>query len=269
MREDEKLPFTAHLTELRDRLIKAFIAVGIGFTAAYGFKERLFDLLARPLLAVMKPDDKLIFTGLTEAFFTYLKIALIAGVMLAAPVLFYQFWMFVAPGLYRQERRLLLPVIALTTLCFLCGGIFGYYVVFPYGFRFFLGFATDIIRPLPSMEEYLSFSVKMLLAFGLIFEMPLVITLMARLGLVSTPYLRRNRKYAILLFFVVAAVLTPPDVVSQFMMAVPLMGLYEISILGAHIFGRKGEPESGGSGHASGRPEEESQQAGIDSDTRG
>lgn len=244
MREDEKLPFTAHLTELRDRLIKSFIAVGVGFLAAYSFKEALFDLLAQPLLTVMGPDEKLIFTGLTEAFFTYLKIALIAGVMLASPVLFYQFWMFIAPGLYRQERRLLLPTIALTTLCFIGGGLFGYYVVFPYGFRFFLGFATDIIRPLPSMEEYLAFSSKMLLAFGVVFEMPLIITLLARLGLVSVAYLSRNRKYAILLFFIIAAVLTPPDVVSQFLMALPLMGLYEVSIIGARLLGRSRAAET-------------------------
>ncbi len=238
MREDQKLPFTAHLSELRHRLIVSFMAVGAGTLVSYAFKEKLFELLARPLFTVMGQGEKLIFTGLAEAFFTYLKVAFVAGLMLAAPVLFYQFWMFVSPGLYRHEKRLLVPAIALCSFCFLAGAAFGYYIVFPYGFRFFLGFASEIIRPLPSMEEYLGFALKMLLAFGLVFEMPLMLTLMARMGLVSVGFLRKNRKYAILLFFILAAVLTPPDVVSQFMMALPLMLLYEISILGARLVGR-------------------------------
>jgi sec-independent protein translocase protein TatC len=245
MHEDEKLPFTAHLSELRRRLIVSFIAVAVGTLGAYAFKERLFDLLARPLFAVMGPGEKLIFTGLAEAFFTYLKVAFVAGLLLAAPVLFYQFWMFVSPGLYRHEKRLLVPVIAVCSLCFVGGAAFGYFIVFPFGFRFFLGFANDIIRPLPSMEAYLGFSLKMLIAFGLVFEMPLVLTLLARMGVVTATFLRKNRKYAILLFFILAAVLTPPDVVSQFMMALPLMLLYEVSIFGARLVSRrdKGEQE--------------------------
>jgi sec-independent protein translocase protein TatC len=236
--EEDKLPFTAHLEELRNRLIKCFVAVGIGFAACYGFKERLFQILTAPLMAVMKTGEKLVFTGLPEAFFTYLKVAFLAGILLASPVLIYQFWMFVAPGLYRKERLILGPIIALSTLFFLGGSLFGYFVVFPWGFKFFLGFATETIRPLPSMKEYLSFASKLLIAFGLAFELPIVITFMARIGLVSIPFLKKNRKYALLLFFIGAAILTPPDVVTQVMMALPLMLLYELSILGARIFGR-------------------------------
>ena len=239
MDEDDKLPFTTHLEELRKRLITCFIAVGIGFAASYGFKEILFQILVRPLTKVMKTGDTLIFTGLPEAFFTYLKVAFLSGLMLAAPVVIYQFWMFVAPGLYEKEKRLLLPIVFLSTLFFLGGALFGYFIVFPWGFKFFLGFATDTIRPLPSMKEYLGFSAKLLLAFGLVFELPLVITFLAKLGLVSVAFLKKNRKYAILLFFAGAAILTPPDVVTQIMMAIPLMLLYEISIIGARIFGRK------------------------------
>ena len=239
MDEQEKIPFTAHLEELRKRLITCFIAVGIGFVISYGFKEKLFQILTRPLIAVMQTGDKIIFTGLPEAFFTYLKVAFLSGIMLVAPVILYQFWMFVAPGLYNKEKRLLVPIVFLSSFFFLGGSLFGYFLVFPWGFKFFLGFASETIKPLPSMREYLSFSAKLLLAFGLVFELPLVITFLARLGLVSVEFLKKNRKYALLLFFVGAAILTPPDVVTQVMMALPLIVLYEISIIGARIFGKK------------------------------
>jgi len=239
METEDQIPFTAHLEELRKRLIVCFVAVGVGFVAAYGFKEKLFQILTRPLISVMNTRDNLIFTGLPEAFFTYLKVAFLAGLMLAAPVIIYQFWMFVAPGLYDKEKRHLIPIVFLSSVFFIGGALFGYFLVFPFGFKFFLGFATDTIRPLPSMKEYLAFSAKLLLAFGLVFELPLVITFLAKLGIVSVDFLKKNRKYALLLFFVFAAILTPPDVVTQIMMALPLMVLYEISIIGAKIFGKK------------------------------
>jgi sec-independent protein translocase protein TatC len=229
----------------------------VGFAAAYGFKEKLFQILVHPLTTVMQSGDTLIFTNLPEAFFTYLKVSLLAGIMVASPVLLYQFWMFVAPGLYQKERRVLFPIIALSTLFFVGGALFGYFIVFPWGFKFFLGFATETIRPMPSMKEYLSFSAKLLIAFGLCFELPLVLTGMARLGLVTVEMLKKNRKYALLIFFAGAAILTPPDVVTQIMMAMPLMVLYEISIIGARIFRRRtpdwesdvnGEPENGEAG---------------------
>jgi len=239
MHEDEKLPFTAHLEELRKRLITCFIAIGVGFVLSFGFKERLFKILVQPLITVMKEGETLIYTGLPEAFFTYLKVAFLTGILVASPIILYQFWMFVAPGLYKKERRLMGPIVLLSSIFFLGGALFGYFVVFPWGFKFFLGFATDTIRPLPSMREYFGFSAKLLLAFGLVFELPLVLTFLARLGIVSVDFLKKNRKYAILLFFTGAAILTPPDVITQVMMALPLMVLYEISILGAKFFGRK------------------------------
>ncbi|MBA3018380.1 MAG: twin-arginine translocase subunit TatC [Desulfobacteraceae bacterium] len=239
MIEDEKMPFSGHLEELRKRLVICFIAIAIGFIISYGFKEKIFHYLTIPLISAMQADDKLIFTGLPEAFFTYLKVSLLSGLMLSAPVILYQFWLFVAPGLYGKERKLLVPIVFLSSFFFIGGALFGYFIVFPFGFKFFLGFATETIRPLPSMREYLSFSSMLLLAFGLVFELPLVIIFLARLGIVSVEFLKKNRKYAILLFFVVAAILTPPDVVTQIMMAVPLMALYEISIIGARVFGKK------------------------------
>ncbi len=243
MDDQDKIPFTAHLEELRKRLIVCFTAVGIGFVLSYGFKEKLFQILTRPLISVMQTGDKLIFTGLPEAFFTYLKVALLSGMILATPVIFYQFWMFVAPGLYQKEKQHMIPIVFLSTFFFVGGSFFGYFIVFPYGFKFFLGFASEIIQPLPSMREYLSFASKLLLAFGLVFELPLIITFLARLGMVSVSFLKKNRKYALLLFFAGAAILTPPDVVTQVMMALPLIVLYEISIIGARIFGKKKSEE--------------------------
>ncbi len=239
MIEDDKLPFTTHLEELRNRLIKCFIAVGVGFAASYAFKEQLFYVLTAPLINVMGAGDTMIYTNLPEAFFTFLKAAFLSGIMVASPVIIYQFWMFTAPGLYQKEKRLLMPIIFLSSLFFIGGALFGYFIVFPWGFKFFLGFSTETIKAMPSMKEYLSFSSKLLLAFGLVFELPLVITFLAKLGLVSVQFLKKNRKYALLLFFAGAAILTPPDVVTQIMMALPLMVLYEISILGARIFGKK------------------------------
>ena len=244
--QEERSPFTEHLGELRDRLIHSFIAVGVGFVAAYFFKEQLFDILTAPLVTAMAKSGnaKLIFTGLPEAFFTYLKVALLAGIILATPVLFYEFWMFVSPGLYREEKKYILPIIILSLIFFIAGASFGYFIVFPYGFQFFLGFTTETIQAMPSMKEYLSFASKMLLAFGFVFELPLVLTFLSRMGLVTPAFLKKNRKYALLLFFVGAALITPPDVVTQVMMAMPLILLYEIGILGAKIFGKTSKSDS-------------------------
>ncbi len=246
MNENLKSPFTEHLSELRSRLIHSFIAVGIGFAVAYAFKERLFEVLTAPLMVAMEGNEnaRMIFTGLPEAFFTYLKVSLLAGIVVATPALFYQFWMFVSPGLYRNEKKYLIPIVILSVIFFAMGTAFGYFIVFPYGFKFFLGFSNETIHALPSMKEYLSFAAKMLLAFGFVFELPLVLTFMARMGIVTVPFLKKNRKYALLVFFVGAAIITPPDVVTQVMMAFPLMVLYEISIIGAMIFGKKKQEKS-------------------------
>ncbi|MGD8836351.1 MAG: twin-arginine translocase subunit TatC [Desulfobacteraceae bacterium] len=246
MNSEEKQPFTNHLDELRKRLITCFVAVGIGFLASYAFKEKLFHILVAPLQQAMKSGDTLIYTHLPEAFFTFLKTALISGIILASPVLLYQFWMFIAPGLYTREKKLLVPILFLSTLFFTGGALFGYFIVFPWGFKFFLSFATDTIRAMPSMKEYLGFASKLLLAFGIVFELPLVITFLAKLGIVSVEFLKKNRKYAILIFFVGSAMLTPPDVITQIMMALPLMLLYEISIVGARVFGQKSQQSDDG-----------------------
>lgn len=246
MDENEKMPFLSHLEELRARLIVSIIAVGIGFSVSYAFRERVFALLMRPLAGVMAPDQKMIYTALPEAFFSYLKVALLAGVILAAPVILYEMWLFVAPGLYRHEKRLALPMVFLSTGFFAAGVSFAYFIVFPFAFRYLLGFETELVRALPSMREYLGLASSLLIAFGFIFQLPLVITVLARIGILTPPFLKKNRKYAILLFFVVAAVLTPtPDVVNQCLMAGPLIVLYEISIIGAKVFGKEKPAEEG------------------------
>ncbi|WP_035259348.1 twin-arginine translocase subunit TatC [Desulfatirhabdium butyrativorans] len=236
---EDKRPFIEHLEELRHRLIVCFIAIAIGFVVCFAIKEWLFHILSAPLVAVMEPGEKLIYTGLPEAFFTYMKLAFLAGVVLSSPVIIYQFWMFVAPGLYTTERRMLLPILLLSSLFFISGAMFGYFVVFPIGFQYFLGFGTDTIRPLLSMKEYLSLATTFLFAFGLIFELPLVLIFLVKLGVISIEFLQKQRKFAILIIFIVAAILTPPDVVSQILMAIPMMILYEFSIIGAKIFVRR------------------------------
>ncbi|MDD4650068.1 MAG: twin-arginine translocase subunit TatC [Desulfoplanes sp.] len=235
----EEMTFTDHLDELRKRLIRCVIASVIGFLGCYAFAEQLFNLLMAPLIKVLPPKSTLIFTSLPEAFFTYLKVAFVAGLFAVSPYIFYQIWKFVAPGLYDSERGYFVPMAFFSALFFVSGALFGYYVVFPFGFQFFMGFATDLIRPMPTLKEYLGFSLKLLIAFGVIFELPLFIFFLARLGLVTSAGLRKKRKYAVLGAFIVAAVLTPPDVVSQALMAAPLVVLYEVGIWVAYFFGKE------------------------------
>ncbi len=241
--EEEGLTLIEHLQELRVRLVRCFIAVGVGFLACYGFSQELFDYLQRPLLAVLPEHSTFIFTSLPEAFFTYIKLALVAGAFVTSPYLFYQTWRFIAPGLYDEERKLLVPVAFFSAFFFVTGALFGYFVVFPYAFGFFMSFGSDVIRPMPALSDYLGFTLKMLFAFGLVFELPLFIFFLARLGIVTPAQLAKVRKYAILGAFIVGAILTPPDVISQCLMAGPLILLYEIGIIVARMFGkrRKGE----------------------------
>ena len=231
MDSEDKQPFLSHLEELRKRLIACAIAIGVGFVISYIFAERLFQILIAPLKAVLPAGDKLIFTALPEMFFTYLKVAFIAGIMLVAPFIFYQLWLFIAPGLYKNEKRYVIPFVVASTILFVGGALFGYFVVFPFGFQFFISFSNDYVKALPSVKQYFGFAVKLLFAFGIVFELPVVIFFLTKMGVVNPSLLRKNRKYAILIAFIVAAILTPPDVITQCMMAVPLIVLYEIGIL--------------------------------------
>lgn len=235
MNDDAKQPFMSHLEELRKRLINSFIAVGIAFCGAYYFAEDLFKILIRPLTKALPKGQTLIFTNLPEMFFTYLKTAFITGILVASPVIFYQAWKFIAPGLYHNEKKYVIPFVISSTLLFVGGALFGYFVVFPFGFQFFLGFANEDLRALPSVQQYFGFASKLLLAFGLVFELPVVIFFLSKMGVVTVDFLKKKRKYAILLAFVASAILTPPDVVTQCMMAVPLIVLYELGIFVARF----------------------------------
>ena len=239
MERDEKSPLLSHLGEIRKRLVRSAIAVGVGFAITYAFSEKLFGLLAYPLKANMPPGDRLVYTSLPEMLFIYIKTALVAGLLLAAPYVFYQIYLLVAPGLYQKEQRTLIPFVLCSTALFVGGALFGYFVVFPSGFKFFLAFSNESIRALPSVRQYFSLAVKLLFAFGFVFELPVVVFFLSRMGVVTSDFLKQKRRYAILLIFIIAAVLTPPDVITQFMMAVPLMALYEISILIAKVAGKK------------------------------
>ena len=241
--EKKKQTFIEHLEELRKRLIISLLAVGIGFSICYIFSEKIFQLLMIPLQETLPAGASMIFTHLPEAFFTYLKVALLAGMFLASPVVLYQIWLFVAPALYSHEKKYVIPFVSLSTILFIGGAAFGYFIVFPFGFKFFLSFATDFIQPAPKIKEYLSFCSILLLTFGLVFELPLFILFLAKLGVVDAKMLSRNRRYVVLGMFVAAAILTPPDVVTQLMMAGPLLLLYEVSIWVAKIFGTKREVE--------------------------
>jgi sec-independent protein translocase protein TatC len=237
----EKQPFLSHLEELRKRLVVCAIGVGAGFVIAYIFAERLFQLLVAPLKAVMPEGDQLIFTNLPEMFFAYIKVAFIAGIMAASPLIFYQLWMFIAPGLYRKEKKMAIPFVVSSTILFVGGALFGYFVVFPFGFKFFIGFSNEYVKALPSVKQYFSFSMKLLFAFGAVFELPVIIFFLSKMGIVTPQFLRQKRKYAILLTFALAAILTPPDVITQCMMAGPLIVLYEIGILVSRIAQKKKE----------------------------
>lgn len=231
MKDGAKMPFLAHLTELRRRFVICFIAIGVGFAVSYYFSNSIFKIMMMPLLEALPEGSNLIYTNLPEAFFTYLKIGLWGGVVLALPVIFYQLWGFVAPGLYRKERKYAIPFVIWSCLLFLVGAVFGYLVVFPFGFKFFLKFSDETIQALPAMAQYFSFSLKLLFGFGLIFELPVIMVFLARMGVVNAKFLSKQRKYAFLLIFVVGAILTPPDIISQLFMAGPLIILYEVSIV--------------------------------------
>src|SRR4051794_35273045 len=238
---DATMPLTAHLEELRWRLIKALGAIVVAFPVCYYFSDQLFTFLTHPLVALGDQHLELIGTSVTEAFFTRLKVTVIAALFAASPVLFYQAWRFVAPGLYEQERRTAVPFVFFATLFFFAGAGFCYRYVFPVAFTFFLQEYESIgVSPSIRISEYLSFASRMLLAFGVTFELPNVTFFLARLGLVNHRLLIGWFRYAIIVIFIVAAVLTPgPDVASQMLLAAPLMVLYVLSILVAYVVARQ------------------------------
>lgn len=236
-----RMSLFGHLADLRKRLTRCAIAMLVGFLGCYAFAGKLLKVLMQPMLDALK-QSHFIYTLPTEAFFTEMKVAFVAGIFACSPYIFYQIWQFVAPGLYSHERRWIIPIAFFSALCFTSGALFGYFVVFPFGFEFFASYTSDILVFTPKLDEYLDFVLKLLFAFGVVFELPLFLFFLAKLGIVTHVGLRAKRKYAILGSFIIAAALTPPDAVSQTMMAVPLCILYEVGIWLAYFFGKKPKP---------------------------
>ena len=222
-----------HIAELRSRLIKIVLIYFVFFFLAFVFWKDIFQWMSQPLLEALelKKDSKIIFTGLAEPFFTAVKISLFAGLFLALPFILYQLWAFIAPGLYEHEKKLVLPFVFWGTLMFIVGAAFAYYIVFPVGFKMLVTFGGSEFTAMPRMSEYVSFFGKLMLGFGIAFEMPVVTYFLAKLGLVTDKTLKDFARYAIVIIFILAAVLTPPDLFSQLAMAAPLLILYGVSIL--------------------------------------
>ena len=235
----EAKPLTSHLIELRQRLLWVIGAMIFGTVICFGFVEQIYSFLVAPLAGAMEPNDsqRLIYTGLTEAFFTYVKVAFFAGIFLTFPIFLVQIWGFIAPGLYDKEKKAFLPFIIATPILFFAGGAVVYYVVLPMAWPFFLSFQTtgaETALPIQleaRVSEYLDLIMTLIFAFGLCFQLPVALTLMGKAGLITADWLASKRKYALIITFIVAAFITPPDVISQILLAVPILGLYELSIL--------------------------------------
>jgi sec-independent protein translocase protein TatC len=238
--EAGKMSFLDHLDELRKRIIWAVGAVGAGFLVACFFIQPIFDFIMKPLQAQLPPGQTLVYTEPTEAFVLYIKMAAIAGVMLASPVVMTQVWLFIAPGLYQHEKKFAVPFVVLSTFFFISGAAFSHYVVFPLTWQFFVSFSSDTVTFMPRIEPTFSMYLKMLLGMGLVFQMPTIVLFMARMGVLTARFLVKNFKYAVLIIFIVAAVVTPgQDPTSQIAMAGPMLVLYGISIILAWLFGKK------------------------------
>lgn len=241
--DDKPMPLIEHLLELRTRLLWSLGAFLIAFALCYYFSTQIYGFLARPLANALHEQSggerRMIFTALYEAFFTYLKVAFFGAVFVSFPMWATQLWLFIAPGLYRSEKRAMLPFMIASPILFLLGAALAYYFIFPLAWKFFISFETPPgagqlpVQLEAKVSEYLSLVMHMILAFGIAFQMPVALTLMAKVGIVSAAGLKKGRRYAIVGMFVIAAVITPPDIISQIGLAVPLIALYEISILAA------------------------------------
>jgi sec-independent protein translocase protein TatC len=239
---EDKMPLTSHLEELRKRLVRALIAVGVAFLGCFAFKEELFRIVAQPLISVLPQGSHMIYTGLPEAFFTYIKVSFYAGLFVSSPIVFYHIWKFISPGLFPKEKKFVAPFVITSTLLFVGGVCFGYFLVLPPAYQFFLEFSTDFLKPMLSMREYLTLTLKLLLAFGVIFEIPVFLFFMTKIGLVTPRKLAKMRRYAIVVCFIVAAIITPtPDAFTQCMMAIPMVILYEVGIIVSKFASRRKE----------------------------
>ena len=244
--DETKLPLTEHLAELRGRIFKVLIAWVVGTALAWSFTEEIFGVLLEPAVAALGGEDRpLQAIAPTEIFFTYLKCALLAGVVFALPVIFWQLWAFVSPGLYPGEKNAILPFVLVSTALFTGGAVFGYTIVFPLMFDFLTGFDNEFVQSAWTMREVFALTTRLFLAFGVAFELPVVVFFLAMAGIVDAPTLLRGTPYAVLGVFITAAILTPPDWVSQIFLAVPMVALYLLGVGVAWLFGgRRGRGRS-------------------------
>ncbi|WP_163280352.1 twin-arginine translocase subunit TatC [Campylobacter fetus] len=224
-----------HLIELRKRLIISAFAVIVCFIICFNFWNPILAYMSAPLKAVLPAGSNIIFTQVAEPFFTAMKVAFFAGLLLALPVIFWQFWLFVAPGLYENEKKYVIPFVISATLMFLVGAAFCYYFVVPVGFHFLINFGGELFQALPSIGDYVGFFTKLIVAFGISFELPVVTFFLAKLGMIDDKALKGFFRYAIVIIFIFAAIMTPPDVLSQFLLAIPLIALYALSIFIAKV----------------------------------
>jgi sec-independent protein translocase protein TatC len=238
-----KMSFLEHLDELRKRLIYIVYSLIAGCVISYIFIARIFDFIMRPMQQVLPPGSYLQFTSGSEPFMLWIKIGFLAGIFISSPLILWQIWKFIAPGLYSHEKKFAIPFVLMSTIFFVAGGLFSHYVAFPWTWQFFASFATDYMKFVPKIDEAFGLYTKMILGFGAIFEMPTLVFFLARMGVVTAGMLLRYFKYAFLIIFIVAAVISPgTDMMSQVIMAVPMLGLYIFSIGVAWMFGKKRKP---------------------------
>ena len=244
----EKSGFISHLVELRQRLINSFIFLFSFFVVCYFFSEEIYSFLVQPYADAVKDDNvnrRLIFTALQETFLTYLRVSFFAALFVSSPIILLQIWKFIAPGLYKNEKKAILPYLIATPILFLFGGMLVYYLIMPLAIRFFLSFETSSINSaLPiqleaKVNEYLSLVMKLIFAFGLSFQLPVILSLLARVGFIDSVFLKERRKYVVVIIFVAAAILTPPDPITQIGLAIPLLILYELSIFSVKIIEKR------------------------------
>ena len=232
-----------HIADLRKRLAIIAATIIVMFFACFAFYEPILDWMMIPVEAVLPPNSQMVAVEIQETFFTALKVAFFTGIIISLPVIFWQMWLFLAPGLYEHEKKLVVPFVFFATLMFLIGAAFAYYIVVPFGFDFLINFGSAVVTVLPSIGKYVGFFTKLLIGFGIAFELPVITFFLAKIGLVDDQMLKNFFKYAVVLIFMLSALLTPPDVITQFLMAGPLIFLYGVSILIAKTFNPAEQPD--------------------------